>query len=162
MQSDLNEGSDFGSVGWILTTLTCRCWARFREVEVAGDWKLFVLNLVLCVFYVWMYVCANRMECAPCLRYPLREKPKFIIVIIVWTIFNFLKRYISWGLIDRFHWLNSCFLLIFLCAFEILKNYSWIHADNVLNLLVKISVHDNNLWFAELLWVLSSRQILRF
>ena len=41
----------------------------FGKPKVAGDWKLFVLNLV------WVDVCANRMECAQCPRYPIRDKP---------------------------------------------------------------------------------------
>ena len=38
--------------------------------EVAGDRKLFVANL----FNEWMYVCANWIERALCLRYPVWEK----------------------------------------------------------------------------------------
>ena len=56
---------------------------EFGKSEVAGDWKLFVLNLV-CVFsYVWVDVCAIGMECALCLGYPVREKPSVYLLKII-------------------------------------------------------------------------------
>ena len=44
-------------VGWILTTLTYKCWARFREVR--SGWRLKACLNRVCVFLVVEWMCVQ-------------------------------------------------------------------------------------------------------
>ena len=63
--SEMKEVIVYGVIGWILTTLTYRSRARFREIRSNCRFKAFCFESFLCVFlYVSGCVCIQNGVCS--------------------------------------------------------------------------------------------------
>ena len=90
MQGVILEVTVCGGVGWILTTLTCRCLDRFQEVWSGWRLKLFALTLV-CVFScVW--VCAIGIEVCSMSEVP--HKGEALGLLLLFLFYMYYKLFV--------------------------------------------------------------------